>query len=134
MVGGGMRQAGVLAAAGLVSLRSGVERLRDDHRRARRLAEGLAQLPGIVIDLETVQSNIVRFDVGGAGHTTGSFAAALAPRGVRVSGGAASSGVRMVVHRHIDDDSIDEALEVVRQVTQTHKTGPARAPTASLYG
>jgi threonine aldolase len=134
MVGGGMRQAGVLAAAGLVSLRSGVERLRDDHRRARRLAEGLAQLPGIVIDLETVQSNIVRFDVGGAGHTTGSFAAALAPRGVRVSGGAASSGVRMVVHRHIDDDSIDEALEAVRQVTQTHKTGPARAPTASLYG
>jgi threonine aldolase len=132
MVGGGMRQAGVLAAAGLVSLRSGVERLADDHRRARRLAEALAQVPGIVIDLETVQTNIVRFDVGGTGHSTTSFAEELLPTGVRVSGGAAPSGVRMVVHRHIDDASIDEALEAIRLATQ--KAGPARAPTATLYG
>ena len=130
MVGGGMRQAGVLAAAGLVALRSGVKRLADDHRRARRLAEGLAQVPGVVLDLETVQTNIVRFDVGGAGHTTGSFADALRGRGIRISGGAAPSGVRMVVHRHIDDDSIDQALEAIRSLT----TGPGRAPTATLYG
>src|SRR5207248_5975984 len=57
MVGGGMRQAGVLAAAGLVALKMGVQRLAEDHRRARRLAEGLAEYPGIAIALDTVQSN-----------------------------------------------------------------------------
>lgn len=116
MVGGGMRQAGVLAAAGLVALRTGVERLADDHRRARRLGEGLADYPGITIDLETVQSNIVRFDVGGLGMTTAQFAAAMQERGVKVSGGSAPSGVRMVAHRHIDDASIDEALKAVSRV------------------
>ena len=113
MVGGGMRQAGVLAAAGLIALREGVARLAEDHRRARRLAEGLAQIPGVQIDLATVQSNILRFDVSGLGYTTAGFAEALASRGVQASGGAYPSGVRMVVHRHIDDASIDEALAAV---------------------
>src|SRR3982074_3480680 len=69
MVGGGMRQAGVLAAAGLIALRDGIERLADDHRRARTLAEGLARCPGILIALAAVHSNIVRFDVAGLGVT-----------------------------------------------------------------
>ncbi len=111
-----MRQAGVLAAAGLIALRDGVERLADDHRRARRLAEGLARHQGIQLDLATVQTNIIRFDVEGLGFTTATFAAAMAERGVRVSGGAAPSGVRMVAHRHIDDDSIDEALSAVAAI------------------
>src|SRR6266581_2604559 len=110
MVGGGMRQAGVLAAAGLIALRDGVDRLADDHRRARRLAEGLARLPGVWLDLATVQTNIIRFDVGGLGHTSGSFAQAMRARGVKVSGGATPSGVRMVTHRHIDDAAIEQAL------------------------
>jgi threonine aldolase len=113
MVGGGMRQAGVLAAAGLVALKDGVARLDEDHRRARRLAEGLAQIAGVSIDLDTVQSNIVRFDVAGLGLTTAAFAEVLRQRGVRVSGGAAPSGVRMVAHRHIDDASVDEALAAI---------------------
>src|SRR5579859_929051 len=113
MVGGGMRQAGVLAAAGLVALRTGVERMADDHRRARRLAEGLADYPGISIDLDTVQSNIVRFDVGGLGMTTAQFGAAMQERGVKVSGGSGPGGVRMVAHRHIDDDSVEAALKAV---------------------
>jgi threonine aldolase len=115
MVGGGMRQAGVLAAAGLVALDICVDRLAEDHRRARRLAEGLAQVPGLVIDLDTVQSNIVRFDVGGMGLTASSFAEGLGRRGVRISGGP-GTGVRMVVHRHIDDASIDEALEAANAI------------------
>jgi threonine aldolase len=110
MVGGGMRQAGVLAAAGLVALRDGVSRLAEDHRRARRLAEGLGRVPGVTIDLATVQTNIVRFDVSGLGYTTATFAEALRRSGVSVSGGAAPGGVRMVVHRHIDDDAVDEVL------------------------
>src|SRR5450759_2609162 len=109
MEGGGKRQAGVLAAAGLIALRDGVSRLADDHRRARRLAEGLARIPGLTIDLATVQTNIVRVDVGGLGHTAGSFSDALGRSGVVISGGA-GTGVRMVVHRHIDDDAVDTAL------------------------
>ena len=116
MVGGGMRQAGVLAAAGLVALTDGVARLGEDHRRARTLAEGLARIPGVQIDLSTVQTNIVRFDVGGLGHSTASFAEALRRRGVRVSGGAAPSGVRMVAHRHIDDASVAEALAAIDEL------------------
>jgi threonine aldolase len=112
MVGGGMRQAGVLAAAGLVALQTGVPRLADDHRRARRLAEGLARVPGVSIDLTTVQSNIVRFDVAGMGLTSGELADALARQNVRISGGP-GAGVRMVAHRHIDDDSVDLALEAM---------------------
>jgi threonine aldolase len=113
MIGGGMRQAGVLAAAGLIALRDGVDRLEDDHRRARRLGQGLAQIPGIALDLATLQTNIVRFDVAGAGYTTASFGQAMRQRGISVSGGAAPGGVRMVVHRHIDDQSIDDALAAV---------------------
>lgn len=115
MVGGGMRQAGVLAAAGLIGLRDGVERLVDDHRRARRLAEGLARLPGVSIDLATVQTNIVRFDVAGLGHTAASFTDAMRARGIRISGGAGASGVRMVTHRHIDDAGIERALEAASE-------------------
>jgi threonine aldolase len=113
MVGGGMRQAGVLAVAGLIALQDGVARLAEDHRRARALAEGLARHPGITIDLGTVQTNIVRFDVAGLGLSSAAFAEALKARGVRVSGGAPPSGVRMVAHRHIDDAAIDEALTAV---------------------
>jgi threonine aldolase len=130
MVGGGMRQAGVLAAAGLIALHSGVDRLREDHRRARRLAEGLARLPGISIDLATVQTNILRLDVAGTGHSTASFAEALQRSGVRVSGGAGPSGVRMVTHRHIDDAAIDQALEAIGALQPGEWTAPGRA----LYG
>jgi len=130
MVGGGMRQAGVIAAAGLVALRTGVARLADDHRRARRLAKGLVRIPGITLDLECVQSNIVRFDVGGLGYTTASFAQALQPSGLRVTGGAGPSGVRMVTHRHIDDGSVELALETIASL------GAATVPGArgTLYG
>jgi threonine aldolase len=118
MVGGGMRQAGVLAAAGLIALRDGVDRLAEDQRRARRLAEGLARIPGLAIDLSTVQSNIVRFDVAGLGHTTASFTEALRARGVKVSGGAGASGVRMVTHRHIDDAAVEAALSAASTLSQ----------------
>ncbi len=114
MVGGGMRQAGVLAAAGLVALRDNVERLHEDHRRARTLAEGLAEIPGVQIDLATVQSNIVRFEIAGLGVDAAGFARGLKAHGVTISGGA-SSGVRMVVHRHIDDRSVEQALVAAQQ-------------------
>lgn len=130
MVGGGMRQAGVLAAAGLIALRTGIDWLADDHRRARTLAEGLAAIDGIAIDLDSVQSNIVRFDVGGLGHTTASFADALRPAGLKVSGGAGPSGVRMVAHRQIDDAAVELALRTIGAVRPT----TAAAARGALYG
>jgi threonine aldolase len=120
MIGGGMRQAGVLAAAGLVALQSGVDRLADDHQHARRLAEGLARVPGVRIDLATVQSNIVRFDITGMGGLNAAgLADGLAEHGVRISGGP-GTGVRMVAHRHIDDDSVDLALEAMVGIAARH--------------
>jgi threonine aldolase len=118
MIGGGMRQAGVLAAAGLISLQSGIDRLAEDHRRAQRLAEGLARLPGVRIDLASVQSNIVRFDIAGLGLTSAGLAEKLAQQSVRISGGP-GTGVRMVAHRHIDDDSVDLALEAMVGIAAT---------------
>jgi threonine aldolase len=129
MVGGGMRQAGVLGAAGLIALRGGIERLAEDHHRARRLAEGLARVPGIAIDLDSVQTNIVRFDVGGLGHTTASFSQALLPSGLKVTGGAGPSGVRMVAHRQIDDESVEYALRTIAELR-----APSEAVRGALYG
>jgi threonine aldolase len=114
----------------MIGLQTGVERLAEDHRRARRLAEGLARLPGISIELETVQSNIVRFDVAGLGHTTASFAEALEPAGIRVTGGAGPSGVRMVTHRQIDDAAVEEALRAVSAVPAAQ----GRVATGARYG
>jgi threonine aldolase len=131
MVGGGMRQAGILAACGLVALRTMVDRLADDHRRARLLATRLAEIPGISIDLSTVQTNIVRFDVSGLGHATSTFSDALMPFGFRVTGGSGPGGVRMVVHRHIDDASVEEAIEVIRQV---QPASAAHRQVAAIYG
>ena len=76
-LGGGMRQAGVLAAAGLIALEQGPTRLQEDHACARLLAEGLAEIPGIEIDLATVQTNIVIFDVSGTGKSSTEITEAL---------------------------------------------------------
>jgi len=83
MVGGGMRQAGVLAAAGLVALREMIDRLAEDHANARRLAEGLVEIPGIEVNLDSVQSNIVMFDLTAPKWAAEPFHAAMNARSVR---------------------------------------------------
>src|SRR5207302_4266686 len=75
VAGGGMRQAGILAAAGIVALESMVERLAEDHRTARRLAEGIAALPGARLDLEGVRTNIVMFSLAGGAERCGEWVA-----------------------------------------------------------
>jgi threonine aldolase len=105
MLGGGMRQAGVLAAAGLVALGTMIDRLADDHRNARRLAAGLAER-GIPIDLATVQSNIVAVPV----HDAPAFRDRLREAGVLVSVISAHTG-RLVTHADVSEADIDEALE-----------------------
>jgi threonine aldolase len=109
IVGGAMRQAGVIAAAGIVALREMVDRLPEDHRRARRLAEGLAGIDGVTINLDAVQSNIVIFQTQPVmDHVA--FIAAMKEAGVLVSN-YGTKGVRMVTHYEIDDDAIDNALD-----------------------
>ena len=78
VVGGGMRQAGIIAAAGIVALEQMVDRLAEDHANARRLAEGLAEIPGVGVDLARVQTNIVIFDLLDGAPDAAGFAQALA--------------------------------------------------------
>ena len=109
LMGGGMRQAGVLAAAGLHALETMPQRLHEDHARARRLAEGLAEVPGIELDLATVQTNMVYLNVADAS----AFAERCAGHGVRFNA-LAPGRVRLVTHRQVDDEDVERALEVLR--------------------
>jgi threonine aldolase len=115
MLGGGMRQVGVLAAAGLVALESMVDRLAEDHANARRLAEGVARLPRVRLDLGKVQTNIVIFHIdrpGGAPElVTGSLA-----RKVKVHQIGPTS-IRCVTHKDVDGEDITRALDAFREIT-----------------
>ncbi|PZN12771.1 MAG: low specificity L-threonine aldolase [Bacillota bacterium] len=114
-LGGGMRQAGIIAAAGLVALEEMIDRLAEDHALARRLAEGLAELPGVVVDLESVQTNIVMADVRGTGWAAQELAAALAAEGVRVNA-VDPYRLRWVTHKDVGPRDVDEALRIFRRI------------------
>jgi threonine aldolase len=107
MLGGAMRQSGIVAAAGLYALDHHVERLAEDHDRARRLAQGLAELPGVELDPATVETNIVIFTV----PDSQAFCAALAAGDVAMSR-FGPRRVRAVTHLDVDDEGIDRALTV----------------------
>ncbi len=114
MVGGGMRQAGIIAAAGIVALTEMVERLAEDHQTARILAEGLAELPGIQLDLDTVQTNIVIFGPEKRPPEGSSFAQVLAREGVRI-GDIGGGRFRAVTHYGISQTDIHEAGQIMRK-------------------
>ncbi len=116
MVGGGMRQAGIIAAPGIVALEKMVNRLREDHANARALAEGLTQIKGIAVNLETVQTNIVRYDIGGLGIDASRFVAELGKYGIKTSG--SGSSIRMVTHRMISREDIDYTLKIVEKLSK----------------
>ncbi|MFQ5918833.1 MAG: GntG family PLP-dependent aldolase [Thermoplasmata archaeon] len=118
LLGGGMRQAGVLAAAGLVALDTTVNRLADDHATAQVLAKGVERLPGLGIDSDSVQSNIVIFDVSEIGATSAEFAAELHQRGLGVTTKGATL-VRCVTHRGIEREDVEGALEVLEATLQS---------------
>jgi threonine aldolase len=109
MLGGAMRQAGIIAAAGVYALDYHVERLADDHARAGRLAAGLAELGGVEIDPASVETNIVIFTVPDAA----AFCAALEAEGVRM-GALDARRVRAVTHLDVDDAGIGRALDAAR--------------------
>jgi threonine aldolase len=115
MLGGGMRQAGILAAAGLVALETMVDRLREDHENARLLAEGLAALPGIVIDLARVQTNIVIFNVERRDLDAPGLILKLAELGIKALT-ISQDSIRMVTHKDVDRGGILRALEALRTI------------------
>jgi len=115
LLGGGMRQAGVLAAAGFVALEETPPRLASDHANARRLAEGVAELPGVRVDPERVRTNIVIFDVAGTGQPADRICARMRDEhGVLCSG--FGNSIRMVTHYDVSRDDIETALGAVRQI------------------
>jgi threonine aldolase len=110
MLGGGMRQAGVLAACGLYALEHNVERLAEDHANARRLAEGLASLPGFSIDLESVETNMVFASLDP--ERTGGLLPALAERGIVISG--PGPNLRLVTHLDVSAEDVETVIEAAR--------------------
>lgn len=117
-LGGGMRQAGVLAACGIIALESMVDRLADDNMRARRLAETISDLGGLGVDMASVQSNMVVVNGAPLGLDAGALARELAARGVK-GGGRPPSSVRLVVNRHHGDAEIDQVIEAVKDLNRT---------------
>jgi threonine aldolase len=115
LLGGGMRQAGILAAAGLLALTEMVDRLAEDHANARRLAQGLAELPSVSIAPETVESNILFFDVIGdnGAPDNEAFTRAAASAGVLFSSGD-TGAIRAVTHYGISAADVNHALQVAR--------------------
>ncbi len=111
-LGGGMRQVGVLAAPGIVALQEMVGRLGEDHARAKRLAEAIAGLPGLWLNPEEVETNIIIFGFNHPRLTIPQFLAALKER--RVLALATTGGIRMVTHKDIDDEDVERAVAAFR--------------------
>ena len=119
MLGGGMRQAGVLAAAGLIALEKGPKRLHIDHKNARLLAERLAEIPGIRIDPAKAQTNIIIYDIQKTGLSSSDFLAELARRkvlGVPVD----AEKIRMVTHLDVERNDVEKAQQTIREMLKSH--------------
>lgn len=114
MLGGGMRQAGVLAAAALVALEESPKRLHVDHANARFLAEGLTEIPGVKIDPSKVVSNILFMELSGVRLDAAELSRRLAECGVLINGHAQT--MRLVTHCDVDRDACGRALQVLREV------------------
>ncbi|HEX3268068.1 MAG TPA: GntG family PLP-dependent aldolase [Gaiellaceae bacterium] len=112
LFGGAMRQAGIVAAAGVYALDHNVERLAEDHARARRLAEGL-HAAGLPIDLEQVETNFVQVDVGPLGLSTDEALERLWQQGIGLSKTAHETRLRAVTHLDIGDEDIEQAVQAI---------------------
>jgi len=117
MLGGGMRQAGVIAAAGLIALEEMPKRLKDDHANARFLADALAKLPGVRIP-NPPQTNIVVFELEAKLGTAAEFSRRLAERGVLANPATSAQAMRFVTHMDVDRAACERALAVVGALCQ----------------
>lgn len=115
MFGGGMRQAGVLAAAGLIALEKHPSLLARDHQKAKRLAAALAEFPGVRIDPKEVETNILVFDISGTGSSAPELSAKLKQRGV-LANAIDPKTMRMLTHLDVSEDDIEQAIRVLQEV------------------
>lgn len=114
-LGGGMRQAGVLAAAGLIAMEEMPARLHEDHANARWIAEQLANIPCLAIDLKKVRTNVVLFDIAGTGFTFAELSAQLKAKGLLIST-AGGTRARMLTHLNISRQDCESAVKVMEEV------------------
>src|SRR3546814_1699015 len=117
--GGARRQAGIIAAAGIYALEHNVERLAEDHANARLFAESLRNLPGIKLDPQEVETNIVFFDIADTGMTADPFCDALKKRGIDLGG--AGTRIRIVTHLDVSREDILAAVDAIRTVIHQAK-------------
>ena len=117
MLGGGMRQAGILAAAGIIAIENMVERLGEDHKNARILGEGLADISGIKVDLETIQTNMVYFDLNKSGMDTYQFLPKLAEYNI-LGSPRPPSKVRLVTHYGISENDIYTTIKAIKEIVR----------------
>lgn len=123
LFGGAMRQAGIIAAAGVYALEHHVARLADDHEHARRLAAGLGDIPGVTVENPESETNIIFFDIAGTGLAPAAFLDRITARGVRM-GAMGPTRLRAVTHLDIGAADIETALTVVREeLARTTKSG-----------
>jgi len=115
VLGGGMRQSGIIAAAGIAALEQMVDRLAEDHENAKRLAEGIARIPGLSIELNRIQTNIVYFDVADDRFDAGALVKQLVGRGVKILQ-VGPGRLRAVTHYGINAEDIDLALAAMSEV------------------
>lgn len=114
LYGGAMRQAGIIAAAGVYAFENNIERLAEDHANAKLLAQGLSEIPGIQVNPDDIETNIVFFDVSQTGRKAEEINDAITARGVRMGGRGAM--IRAVTHLDISRSDIEKAVETVREV------------------
>ena len=119
-LGGAMRQSGVLAAAGIYALEHHVERLAEDHANARLFADRIAALPGIKLQPPSVETNLVFFDVSGAGFTAAEVVAGLLRRGVRI-GAEGEHHLRAVTHLDVDREGVEQAAAALAAIVSGAK-------------
>jgi threonine aldolase len=115
MLGGGMRQVGVLAAAGIVALDKMTDRLGEDHANARIIANALASMPGIKIDPERVHTNILIFDIAGTGMNTTEFGAKLKQLGI-LGVGISDKEMRLVTHFDVSRSDCETTVQVIKAI------------------
>ncbi|MGQ9504103.1 MAG: low-specificity L-threonine aldolase [Thermogutta sp.] len=120
VLGGGMRQAGILAAAALYALDHHIERLAEDHANAKRLAMGLAEIPYIALMPIPVETNIILFDIAPEWGTAGAFSAALKEHGVLINA-TAPQRLRAVTHLDVTADDVKKALRAINHVATEHR-------------
>ncbi|MDQ2913513.1 MAG: aminotransferase class I/II-fold pyridoxal phosphate-dependent enzyme [Chloroflexota bacterium] len=128
LLGGAMRQAGVIAAAALVGLEEMRDRLAEDHRNAKSFAQGLARIPGVRVDADRVMTNIVSFEVDPAHMDAGAFVKACAAEGLRLSRYLGNSPrLRAVTHHGVESSDIENALDAVVKVLSSGRIPVAAA-------